>query len=42
MSYMGETVEFANWKIDKNMYIGMMSFFDKNVTRKIVKTLAMR
>ena len=42
MSYMGETVEFANWKINKNMYVGMMSFFDKDVTRQIVKTLAVR
>jgi hypothetical protein len=39
MSYMGETVEIANWIVGKNTHIGIMSFFNKNVTRQIIKTL---
>jgi len=40
LKYMGNTVYFANWNVGKSMYVGMMSFFDKNVTKQIVKTLA--
>jgi hypothetical protein len=40
LKYMGNTVYFANWKVGRSMYVGMMSFFDKNVTKQIVKTLA--
>ena len=40
LKYMGNTVYFANWKVGRSMYVGMMSFFDKNATKQIVKTLA--
>jgi hypothetical protein len=40
LKHLGGTVEIANWRVGENMYMGMMSFFDKNITRQIVKTLA--
>ena len=36
---MGSMVEIANWKIDEDMYAGIMSFFDKNTTKKMVERL---
>jgi hypothetical protein len=40
LNYLGNTVYFANWNVGKSMHVGMMSFFDKNATEQIVKTLA--
>jgi len=39
MKVMGNTANFANWNIERNVYVGMLSFFDKNVTSHIVNTL---
>ena len=36
---MGSTVEIANWMIDDDVYAGIMSFFDKNTTKKIIENL---
>ena len=36
---MGSTVEIANWMIDDDVYAGIMSFFDKNTTTKIIENL---
>jgi hypothetical protein len=33
MSYMSETVEFANWNIDKNTHVGIMSSSKRNIIR---------
>ena len=39
---MGSMVEIANWKINEDMYAGIMSFFDKNTTKKMVESLEIR
>jgi hypothetical protein len=39
MKVMGNTASFANWNIENNVYVGMLSFFDKNITMQIVETL---
>jgi hypothetical protein len=39
MKVMGNTANFANWNIEKNVYVGILSFFDRNITSQIVNTL---
>jgi hypothetical protein len=39
LNAMGGTVEIANWMIDDDIYAGIMSFFDKNTTKKIIENL---
>jgi hypothetical protein len=39
MKVMGNIANYANWNIENNVYVGMLSFFDKNITSQIVKTL---
>lgn len=39
MKVMGSIANYANWNIENNIYVGMLSFFDKNITTQIVKTL---
>lgn len=36
---MGSTVEIANWMIDDDIYAGIMSFFDRNTTKKMIESL---
>ena len=36
---MGSTMEIANWMIDDDIYAGIMSFFDRNTTTKIIENL---
>jgi hypothetical protein len=42
MKVMGNKANFANWNIEKNVHVGMLSFFDKNTTTQIVKTLDLK
>jgi hypothetical protein len=39
---MGNKANFANWNIEKNVHVGMLSFFDKNTTTQIVNTLDLK
>jgi hypothetical protein len=39
MKVRGDTVNFGAWNIERNIYVGMLSFFDKNITKQMVKTL---
>jgi hypothetical protein len=41
MKVRGDTVNFGAWNIEKDIYVGMLSFFDKNTTKQMVKTLAL-
>jgi hypothetical protein len=36
---MGSTVEIANWMIDDDIYAGIMSFFDRNTTKRMIENL---
>ena len=36
---LGSTVNMASWKVGENMYAGIMSFFDKNTTEKMINSL---
>jgi hypothetical protein len=39
MKARGDAVNFGAWNVEKNIYVGMLSFFDKNITKQMVKTL---
>lgn len=39
LSVFGNTADVSNWNIGEDKYAGLVSFFDKNVTREIIGTL---
>jgi len=37
----GRTMYVANWNVDQDTYVGLLSFFNRSVTSHIIETLAM-